>query len=72
MVKPMIDDIDAMRRWLQVPEEFRSKILDNVFCSNCFNTTIVNYSLSARKDGVLISGKCKLCGKNVARFVEDI
>jgi len=23
----MIDDIDALRRWMQVPEEFRSKIL---------------------------------------------
>ena len=57
---------------MQVPEEFRSKILDNVFCSKCFNTTIVNYYFSARKDGVLISGKCKQCSKDVARFVEDI
>jgi len=68
----MIDDIDAMRRWMQVPEEFRGKILDNVFCSKCHVTTIVDYTFSARKDGVLISGKCKQCGKNVARFVEDI
>ena len=67
-----MDDIDALRRWMAVPEEFRTKVLNNVFCSKCFVTTIVDYSFKAEKDGVLIKGKCKKCGKDVARFVEDI
>jgi len=72
MENPKTSDINAMKRWMQVPEEFRSKILDNVFCSKCTVTAIVDYSFSARKDGVLITGKCRKCGKDVARFVEDI
>jgi len=67
-----MDDIDALRRWMTVPEEFRKKVLNNVFCGKCYTTTIVDYSFKAEKGGVLIKGKCKKCGGDVARYVEDI
>jgi hypothetical protein len=68
----MAHDFNALQRWNTVPKEFRQKILDNVFCSNCHTTTIVDYEIKDNKYGVLIEGKCKKCGKDVARVVEDI
>jgi len=68
----IMDDIEALRRWTAVLEEFRIKVLNNVFCSKCYTTTVVDYSFTAEKGGVLIKGKCCKCGKDVARFVEDI
>ena len=44
---------------------------DNVFCSNCYVTTIVDYTMSDEKHGIVIKGKCKKCGKAVARVVEN-
>ena len=46
-------------------------IIDNVFCSKCGTTTIVNYSIYDDRFGILLKGKCKKCGKSVARLIED-
>lgn len=55
-----------------IPKEFRKKVLSNVFCSKCSVTTIVDYSFTAEKDGIMICGKCKKYGEDVARYVEEI
>jgi hypothetical protein len=34
-------------------------------------TTIVKYALYNDRFGILLKGKCKKCGKDVARLVED-
>lgn len=67
----MASDIDALRKWSRLNIEDRNLLLSNVFCSNCFTTTVANYEIITHKDGILIQGKCKQCGHNVARLVEE-
>ena len=67
-----IDDINALRKWNKIDKEHQKLIIENVFCSNCKVTTIVNYSITSDKYGIILKGKCKKCGKDVARVIEDI
>lgn len=64
-------DFKAAQKWAKVPKNIQQLIISNVFCSNCGVTTIVNYTLHDDKYGVLIKGKCKKCGNDVARFVDN-
>ena len=64
-------DFKAAQKWSKIPKRIQERLIDNVFCSACGVTTIVEYTLSNDKLGVLLKGKCKKCGKDVARLVED-
>ncbi|MFC4025253.1 hypothetical protein ACFOUV_15765 [Oceanobacillus longus] len=64
-------DFEAARKWSKIPRDTQELLLNNVFCSNCFETTIVDYTLHNNENGVLLKGKCKKCGGDVARVVED-
>ncbi|MHB8061236.1 MAG: hypothetical protein ACYDG2_01170 [Ruminiclostridium sp.] len=64
-------DLKAIRKWRKVPKNIQELLVNNVFCSACGVTTIVEYSINNDKFGVLLKGKCKKCGKDVARLVED-
>ncbi len=64
-------DFSALQKWSKIPKDIQKKIIDNVFCSNCHVTTIVDYTMRESDHGYVIEGKCKKCGKNVARFMED-
>jgi len=64
-------DFSALQKWSKIPKDIQRKILDNVFCSNCFVTTIVDYTMIDEKHGIVIKGKCKKCGKDIARVVEN-
>lgn len=66
-----VTDMNAMRKWRKIPKDIQHKLINNVFCSTCFNTTIVDYTLHDEKMGILLRGKCKTCGEDVARLVED-
>lgn len=66
-----VTNINAIRKWKQIPKDMRQKLINNVFCSTCSVTTIVDYTLHDEEEGILLRGKCKTCGKGVARFVED-
>ncbi len=66
-----IIDLKAAQKWNKIPKEIQKKLLDNVFCSNCGVTTIVDYSMSNDKYGILLQGKCQNCGEKVARLIED-
>jgi len=66
-----ITNFRAAQKWSKISKNVRELLINNVFCSNCGVTTIVNYSLHDDKFGVLLQGKCKKCGKDVARLVED-
>ena len=57
-------------KWNSLGEIVQSKILDNVFCLNCKVTTIVDYNVTSDKNDILLKGKCKKCGRDVARLVE--
>lgn len=67
-----VTDFEALKRWNSIPEEFREKLLNNVFCRKCSTTTIVDYAITSEDGGILLTGSCKTCEGNVARFVEDV
>lgn len=64
-------DIKAIEKWSKIPKSIQKVLLENVFCSTCGVTTIVDYSMYDDKAGILIKGKCKKCDNEVARFIED-
>ena len=63
-------DFKAVQKWGKLPVNEQELLLNNVFCSACGVTTIVEYSMHNDNFGVLLKGKCKKCGKDVARLVE--
>ena len=65
-----IIDFKAAQKWAKVPKKFQEELIRNVFCSTCLETTIIDYTLHDDKFGVVLKGKCKKCGENVARLVE--
>lgn len=64
-------DFKAAQKWGNISKSMQELLINNVFCSSCGVTTIVEYSLHNDKFGVLLKGKCKKCGKDVVRLVED-
>ena len=66
-----VTDIKAAKKWSLIPVHLRQLLLNNVFCSKCGETTIVEYTMHDDKLGILLKGKCKKCGADVARLVED-
>ena len=66
-----VTDIKAARKWNKIPKNIQERLVNNVFCSDCGVTTIVEYSMYNDKLGVLLKGKCKKCGREVARLIED-
>jgi hypothetical protein len=67
----MTSDNEALRKWGKLSIDNRNLLLANVFCSNCLTTTVVDYDIVSYKGGILIQGKCKQCGHDVARVVEE-
>jgi len=61
----------AVQKWAKLPRNIQELLVNNVFCSACGVTTIIKYTLHDDIFGVLLKGKCKKCGLNVARLVED-
>jgi len=54
-----------------MPENIKQKILSNVWYSNCMDVvSVVDYVIENDKLGLIISGKCSICGSEVARVVE--
>ncbi|MBM7096232.1 hypothetical protein JSY36_10730 [Bacillus sp. H-16] len=66
-----VTDLNAQKKWMKIPQDIRKKLLSNVFCSKCSETTIVDYDMKDDQYGILLEGKCKTCGKPVARLIED-
>ena len=66
-----VTDIKAAKKWSLIPAPMRQLLLNNVFCSKCGETTIVEYTMHDDKLGILLKGKCRKCGSDVARLVED-
>lgn len=66
-----VTDFGAVQKWTKIPRNIKQHILENVFCSSCGITTIVEYTLHDGKLDILLKGKCSKCGMNVARLVEN-
>ncbi len=67
----MVSDIAAWRKWSKLDKATQNRLLSNVFCTGCTVTTAVDYEVVSCKAGILIKGKCKKCGRDVARVVEE-
>jgi hypothetical protein len=71
VVEMTVIDFKAAKKWAKFPKDIQELFINNVYCSNCGVTTITQYTLNDNKLGVLLKGKCKKCGNNVARVVEE-
>ena len=65
-----VTELSAQKKWNKIPDTGKERLLNNVFCHKCGETTIVEYSMYDDKFGVLLKGKCKMCGGDVARLIE--
>ena len=64
-----IDEL-AKRKWLSVPLETRKRFEENVFCSTCGVTTIIDYEVDSVNYNIVLKGSCKTCKKPVARVID--
>ena len=64
-------DFKAAQKWSKIPKNIQERLLNNVYCSACGETPIVDFSMHNDKFGVVLKGKCKQCGKDVARLAEN-
>lgn len=61
---------EATKKWYKI-DRFKRKMLEqNVFCSTCGVTTIVNYNIEEIGGDLSLKGQCKHCHKEVARVIE--
>ncbi len=61
----------ARRAWESVSPQLRLRILNNVWCGMCKNTTSINLTrASMRRGDVVLRGNCSKCGGEVGRLVE--
>ena len=61
----------ALHEWSKFDKETQEKLLANVFFINCHITTIIDYEIDTDKFGLILKGKCKKCGRNVTRVIEN-
>ncbi|RSL33980.1 hypothetical protein D7Z54_07650 [Salibacterium salarium] len=66
-----VTDFKAMQKWAKLPKDIQETLRSNVYCSTCVVTTIVHYDICEEDMGIVLKGKCKTCGGDVARFIED-
>ncbi|MCP3030004.1 hypothetical protein LF817_01480 [Halobacillus sp. A1] len=63
--------MEANKKWLSIPDEFRKKLINNGFCAKCRGAvTITDFIIVDHPEGVMLEGKCKNCGNKVVRVVE--
>jgi len=62
----------AQKIWDSIPGDFQMKILNNVWCSTCSDTTgIGSVSGKVEKGMLILKGICTRCGNPVARVIEN-
>jgi hypothetical protein len=62
---------EANKKWLSIPADFRQMLIRNVFCGHCLDTVqIEKYIIKDFRDTIVLEGKCKKCGNEVARVID--
>ncbi len=62
---------EALKIWMALPADVRSKILSNVWCGQCMTAvTICDYSAVLDGGVVVLRGFCSACRHKVARVLE--
>lgn len=64
-----IDEL-AKKRWLAMPANIRKMLENNVFCSSCGVTKIVDYEVDSINHQIVLKGYCKNCQGKVARVID--
>jgi ribosomal protein S27AE len=62
---------DATKKWYRVPKDIREQLKQNVFCSNCGVTTIIDFKIESSGASIILKGKCIQCNSDVARVIES-
>lgn len=61
----------ARKRWEQVPQWARERILETVWCGSCLTGTPIELCIGRMEDECLVlEGTCKVCGYDVVRLIE--
>ncbi|MHB9095693.1 MAG: hypothetical protein ACYC21_13585 [Eubacteriales bacterium] len=64
--------MDLIKKWMEIPENFREKLLNNCFCSKCHKVVgMKDFTLKEDKFGLVLVGKCKECGFDVVRCLDE-
>ena len=71
--KDSISDLPAIKKWKAIPEQGRRILISNVFCGKCGVTTLEDgFTIHDNAPyGIILRGKCKKCGGQVARCIEN-
>lgn len=60
------------RKWEAIPQEFREKIIRNVWCTRCRDVVeILDYKVYSAEPDIVLRGRCAVCSGEVARVVEQ-
>lgn len=63
----------AAALWEKIPEDKKQIILNNVYCGLCHRAvTMINVSGFTEGASLVLQGNCGVCGKNVARIIEEL
>lgn len=64
--------MEANKKWLSLPKNIRGELIDNVWCGHCSDVvTILGFTIEDNDFGIVLKGKCKNCGGDVARVIEE-
>ena len=62
----------ARELWEKIPEQYRRKLLSNVWCGQCrHEVTITNFTGAVNKGDLLLVGLCGECRGDVARLIDS-
>ena len=62
----------ALKKWEDLPQKDKRIILENVYCKSCVSSVeMVKYKAVLEGVGIVLRGKCKMCGHEVARVLES-
>jgi hypothetical protein len=62
----------AQQRWDRIPPVIQHRLLDNVWCPTCRDsTTIKDYEGRIEQGDLVLSGKCAKCESPMARLIES-
>ena len=64
-------DKKAMQKFNEIPDDMKSKLLSNVYCSTCKDMVkIVDFQATMERDDLILKGKCESCSNKVTRLIE--
>lgn len=62
--------ISPKQKWEAIPDEFREKIIRNVWCTHCKHVvSILDYRVYSSGPDIVLRGRCDVCSGEVARVV---